>query len=1541
MKRIAALLGLIFVLGVAALAQDLASDEAEDDNGFIINFLQNTISAPGRQIRLHGVTGALSSQARIAALTIADDEGVWLRLEDIEIDWSRLALLRGRVSINRLAVEKIDFERRPVPHAPKLGERLPPVAAKPFALPELPVSVQVAALELPNVTLAAPVLGQAASLAATGAADLARGALQATLDVRRLDAGGALELALDFSNATRAIDLTLNLQEPAGGVVATALDIEGRPAIDLRVQGAGPLDALDVTLAFDAGGARIAEGLVALRGGDEGLGFTADLRGGLAPVVPAPYRAFFAGETAVELTGVRLADGGVRLDRLALRGAALDLTGALQTAQDGFPTNLTLSGRLGDPRGAALTLPVPGASTTIHSAVLHLSYGAGRRWTGLVALDRLAAGEVEIEDLTLNLGGLAENLEDPARRDLTFAVEGIATGVWSSDPDVAAVLGTRLDLFADAALPPGGALDIRQLQVSGNGVSVFAAGALRGLDFDGRMAAKLADLAPASGLAGRDLGGALDLKMTGSVAPLSGGFDLALDGTADNLRLGDPRLDGLLAGVTTLGGRVARDTQGFRTDGFRLANPQVEITSSGALTESVSDFTVDARLADLAALDPRLAGAVTATGRAHGEGGPLEVTFDAEAPEGRLLDRSLTGARLGFDGRIDGGDVSGALRGGARLDELPITLAAEIELRDGARALRGLNAEVGPNRLTGDIAQAPDGPILGELALDAPDVAPLAALALTEASGALTARFGFQPAEVGQGVRINATARDLVFAGNAIGALDVDALVADALAAPLVQGDLSAGNLRVAGLDITTLTATAQQTDATTMNVNLRTHFAVGTDAEMTGTLARLPDGFAATLATLSLRQNDVAAQLAAPATVTVTGGAVELTPLALDLGSGRLTAQGRIAESFDVDLAIEALPLALANTVLPALELGGTVTGSARITGPRAEPDARFDVTGEGIASSQTRMAGLPPLQLTATGRTADRRLQLDAALAAAGLDARATGSVPLGAGPLQVDVALAALPLPVLDRIAGDRGLEGVVSGSAEVRGTMAAPAVTFDLRGAGVSARPLADIGLTPLAVTAAGGFERNVLTLRAAEASNGQGLAISAAGRVPLAGPGLDVRASGSAPLTVANTLLAERTAQATGLLQFDVTAAGSIAAPRLGGSVSLAGGGFIDPQTNLRLTDIGLDAALEGQQVTLRSFRAAVASGGAVTASGTISLAAGNPADMTVRFDRVRYTDGAFIATTLDGQLRLLGPATGGGGVLSGEIDLGRTEISVAEGLGANAQRVLDEVAHIHTPPGVEQTLLRAQVGEPRTPQSTGQRGIETDIQINAPSQIFVRGRGLDVELGGSLRVRGPTNDLAPVGEFTMRRGRLEVLGQRITFDSGSLQLVGNLDPQINFVARTRSGDVTAIVTVTGRVSSPDIAFSSEPPLPQDEVLAQVIFNRSVSNLSPFQIAQLAVAAAELAGGGGGPGILSQLRNATGFDDLDVVTDDAGETAVRAGRYIDDNIYLDVQTETGGDTRAQINLDVTDNLTLRGSVASDGNSTLGLFFERDY
>ena len=61
----------------------------------------------------------------------------------------------------------------------------------------------------------------------------------------------------------------------------------------------------------------------------------------------------------------------------------------------------------------------------------------------------------------------------------------------------------------------------------------------------------------------------------------------------------------------------------------------------------------------------------------------------------------------------------------------------------------------------------------------------------------------------------------------------------------------------------------------------------------------------------------------------------------------------------------------------------------------------------------------------------------------------------------------------------------------------------------------------------------------------------------------------------------------------------------------------------------------------------------------------------------------------------------------------------------------------------------------------------------------------------------------------------------------------------------------------------------------------------------------------------------------------------------GGTPVRAGKYISDNIYSDVVVESGGRAEINLNLDVTSDITARGSVDNTGNSSLGVFFERDY
>jgi translocation and assembly module TamB len=345
-------------------------------------------------------------------------------------------------------------------------------------------------------------------------------------------------------------------------------------------------------------------------------------------------------------------------------------------------------------------------------------------------------------------------------------------------------------------------------------------------------------------------------------------------------------------------------------------------------------------------------------------------------------------------------------------------------------------------------------------------------------------------------------------------------------------------------------------------------------------------------------------------------------------------------------------------------------------------------------------------------------------------------------------------------------------------------------------------------------------------------------------------------------------------------------------------------------------------------------------GGSVDVAGRLGLTTLDAA-ITATLNRFGVRDPDLYNTSVDGTVSLNGPI-GRNLLVSGDLRLNETEIQVPSS-GVSALGEIPPMDHLGATRPVMRTLDRAGIASAQDTAveiASGPSSTRLDLTLTAPGQVFVRGRGLDAELAGELRLTGPTSDIIPQGGFELVRGRLDILNQRFTLDEGRIQMSGSFDPVLRFVAETDANDITVMVILDGPASSPEISFSSSPELPEDEVLAQLLFGRNLSNLSALQALELANAVATLAGRGG-IGLLSRLRDGFGLDDLDVTQTDDGGTAVRAGKYISDNIYSDVVVESGGRAEINLNLDVTSDITARGSVDNSGNSSLGVFFERDY
>ena len=445
----------------------------------------------------------------------------------------------------------------------------------------------------------------------------------------------------------------------------------------------------------------------------------------------------------------------------------------------------------------------------------------------------------------------------------------------------------------------------------------------------------------------------------------------------------------------------------------------------------------------------------------------------------------------------------------------------------------------------------------------------------------------------------------------------------------------------------------------------------------------------------------------------------------------------------------------------------------------------------------------------------------------------------------------------------------------------------------------------------------------------------GLRLEGGGQVSEDFATLALRASGQLDAAIANPFIPPFTVQ--GPLRVDARVDGPPALSSVRGQVALSGGRFVSPVHNITFQNIQAQAELMGGWARLEASGEAQ-TGGRVTVSGGLGVSGRNDIDLGVSADGLRIVRPRLFETSLSGNLRL-GGALATGPRISGVVQVDEAEIRIPNSPLGRSGHVPAGLRHVGESAATQRTRQHAGLNGGNGSRN-GMVPISLDIELQAPGRVFVRGRGLDAELGGTLRLGGTTRDVIPSGSFGLIRGRLDLLGNRFTLTDGSASMIGSFMPYIRLVATTDSGGVMTSIELEGEALEPEIRFTSVPELPQDEVLARLIFRRSLASLSPFQAAQLAMSVATLTGHADG-GMLTRARQTLGLDDLDVITDEEGETAVRAGRYLSENLYSDITVDSAGRGEVSINLDLTPSFTLRGSTDTEGRTAVGVFFERDY
>lgn len=539
-----------------------------------------------------------------------------------------------------------------------------------------------------------------------------------------------------------------------------------------------------------------------------------------------------------------------------------------------------------------------------------------------------------------------------------------------------------------------------------------------------------------------------------------------------------------------------------------------------------------------------------------------------------------------------------------------------------------------------------------------------------------------------------------------------------------------------------------------------------------------------------------------------------------------------------------------------------------------------------------------------------------------------------------IDISATLQAIPLALSALVAPDLGLAGTLEGSLTAAGDPAAPEGAYRIVATRVTARPAAQAGLQPAEVRAEGRLSGGRATVDASLAVPKVGT-LRATGSAPLRDGALDLAVRGPVDIAVANAFLAAGGRQVSGQLALDLRVTGQTSAPKLGGSATLARGTFYDPVVGIRLDGIAGRFVAQGDTVVVESLSAATRNGGRITVAGRVSTdaAAGLPADLRITGSRAQVLSSDVITSTADIAMTVSGPLARGPRI-AGRIDLIATEIAIPDRLPVQLQP-LPGTRHIKPGPAARARLREAQQSA-RDQQRGGRPFVATlDLTVSARNRIFVRGRGVQAELSGDVRITGTSENPVVFGGFDLRRGDITLAGQRITFVRGKVAFSGDLEPTLDFLAQTQAAEVTAQIAVTGRAAEPRFVISSQPPLPQDEVISRLLFDRATGGLNGLQALQLAQTIAQLAGNGG-PDAFDQLRKALGADSLDVSAGASGGPTVGVGKYINRNVRLGVKAgATPADTGATVDIDVSRRMRLRGQLGADGAASVGAAVEWEY
>lgn len=250
------------------------------------------------------------------------------------------------------------------------------------------------------------------------------------------------------------------------------------------------------------------------------------------------------------------------------------------------------------------------------------------------------------------------------------------------------------------------------------------------------------------------------------------------------------------------------------------------------------------------------------------------------------------------------------------------------------------------------------------------------------------------------------------------------------------------------------------------------------------------------------------------------------------------------------------------------------------------------------------------------------------------------------------------------------------------------------------------------------------------------------------------------------------------------------------------------------------------------------------------------------------------------------------------------------------------------------------------------PPAAEQRWPDLDLTLSVPGDLWLRRSGLELELGGDLRLLRESAEAVTAqpradGELSLRQGNAKFLGRRFDVERGIVTFFGEQapDPALDLLLSSQLGDTKVLIAVGGTAKAPTFALSSEPEKSENEILALLLSGGASEQggEDPGAQQQMRAAATALLSSLGVSRLQSGITWGGGFDQLEYRPGAEGQRgALMLGKYLSPRLLLQYEQSLSETSAFMVHLRylLSRHWRIESSYAQTGPSGLELDWSRE-